>query len=248
VQIDTQSQYFFRASREYHLWCNEVTARPSLFTSATSNIQHRINRAIPEKFHKIVTKAVKETTSAVITGSAAFTRSKPKYNELQEAEQAVRSRIDFYANSSATEGAITGFGGFISGLADFPLWLSLKMKMLFEIANIYGFPIDDYRERLYILHIFQLTFCAPATRLKLFEKMKKWQENSETLPVLYKEFDWKTFQLEYRDHIDLAKLIQLIPGFGAIAGAIVNHKYTLRLGENSIQCYRMRFPEFNNEA
>ncbi len=243
MRIDTESTYYFKARKELLEWCNEMTAEPSIFTSATRNLQRRINKAIPERIHQVVTKAVKETTKTVITGSAKFTKSTTKSEDFRKVEDDVRKRIEFYANSSATEGAITGFGGFVSGLADFPLWLSLKMKMLFEIASIYGFDINDYRERLYILHIFQITFSAPDTRKQLFITMKDWDTHASDLPG-YNDFDWKRFQLEYRDHIDLAKLIQLIPGFGAIAGALVNHKYTNRLGEYAMNCYRMRFDTF----
>ena len=48
---------------------------------------------------------------------------------------------------------------------------------------------------------------------------------------------------EYRDHIDLAKLLQLIPGIGAAVGALVNYKLTNRLGEFAMNAYRMRIFE-----
>ena len=32
------------------------------------------------------------------------------------------------------------------------------------------------------------------------------------------QFDWRTFQQEYRDYIDLAKLAQMLPGVGAVVG------------------------------
>jgi len=54
------------------------------------------------------------------------------------------------------------------------------------------------------------------------------------------EFDWRNFQQEYRDYIDLAKLLQLVPGIGAVVGAYVNHKLTEKLGEFAMQAYRMR--------
>ncbi len=244
--MPTDDEYLKMAKHEYRMWCVEMRSAPSVFTSTTRGFQRRLNNIIPESFHRIITKAVKETTKAVISGSAVFTIPKVEKKGLQELEANARNRISFYSTSSATEGAVTGFGGFISGLADFPLWLSLKMKMLFELANIYGHDIDDYRERLYILSIFQLTFCAPETRLRLFEEMQSWEENE--LPETLQDFDWRTFQLEYRDHIDLAKLIQLIPGFGAIAGAWVNHKYTKLLGENAMNCFRIREPEFRDDS
>jgi len=185
VYIDTESTYYFNARKEYLSWCSEMTAAPSAITSLTRSVQKRINKAIPEGIHRAITRAVKETTQAVITGSATFTTSNTEEQELRAVEEKVHKRIEFYANSSATEGAITGFGGFVSGLADFPLWLSLKMKMLFELASLYGFNIDDYRERLYILHIFQLTFCAPDTKKKIFSVMENWENQKVTLPQTY---------------------------------------------------------------
>lgn len=39
------------------------------------------------------------------------------------------------------------------------------------------------------------------------------------------------FQQEYRDYIDLIKLIQLISGFSAIIGAYANHNFMEMLGK-----------------
>jgi hypothetical protein len=52
--------------------------------------------------------------------------------------------------------------------------------------------------------------------------------------------DWRKFQQEYRDYIDLAKLLQLVPGIGAVVGAYVNHTLTNKLGDTALQAYRMR--------
>ena len=38
------------------------------------------------------------------------------------------------------------------------------------------------------------------------------------------EFDWRNFQQEYRDYIDLAKMAQLIPVIGAPVGIVVNNR------------------------
>jgi len=57
------------------------------------------------------------------------------------------------------------------------------------------------------------------------------------------EFDWRKFQQEYRDYIDLAKLAQLIPIIGAPVGVIVNHRLLKKLGVTAINAYRMRWFE-----
>jgi hypothetical protein len=126
------------------------------------------------------------------------------------------------------------------GLADFPLLLGLKIKMLFDIAAIYGFDVNDYKERLYILHIFQLAFSSQQHRRLVFEQIENWDLKSKELPKDIHAFDWRSFQQEYRDYIDLAKLAQLIPGIGAVVGLVVNYQLLNKLGATAMNAYRMR--------
>ena len=244
MQINTNTPAFKNASLEHVIWLAKMSEKPSILNRAAKGVQNKLNRIIPEKVHIVITRAIKEITRTVLFGSkfTTFKRSTP--GSWEEAELKALSKINFYTSTATAEGAITGFGGFLSSLADFPLWLSLKMKMLFEIANAYGIDVKDYKERLYILHIFQLTFSSQKHRRSIIEIMEDWELKKESLPADLHEFDWRTFQLEYRDFIDLAKLIQLIPGIGAIAGAYVNYTYTKKLGYNAMQAYRMRMEEF----
>ena len=49
---------------------------------------------------------------------------------------------------AAAEGAGTGAGGILLGLADFPLLLGIKIKFLFDAATLYGFDTSNKEERL----------------------------------------------------------------------------------------------------
>ena len=69
----------------------------------------------------------------------------------------------------------------------------------------------------------------------------KWNEYSETLPEKILDFDWQTFQQEYRDYIDLAKLAQLVPVIGAAVGAVANYQLIKKLGETAKNAYRTRY-------
>lgn len=220
-------------------WKKKMRRKPSLLNRMSKGIQNKVNRIIPEKVHAVISSAIKHMTRMVLTGSR-FTTSKPLISaSLRTREAEIKKKIVAYRNTATAEGAITGAGGLLLGLADFPLWLTLKMKMLFEIAALYGRNVNDFRERLYILYIFQLAFSSQANRKKTFELVEHW-DDSENLPASISQFDWKTFQQEYRDYIDLAKLFQLVPGIGAAVGAYVNHKHTDRLGMFAMQAYRMR--------
>ena len=224
---------------ELVLWQQEMRKSPSLANQVVKGMQVRINNLIPDKVHRVFTKAIKEVTRAVLFGAEYTTTTNQNIEDLLNAEIKAKERIRFYSSSASAEGAITGFGGIIWGFADFPLWLSLKMKMLFEIASIYGMDVSDLNERIYILHIFEITFSSQKNRNRVFKVMQHWDEKKRVHEDIH-QFDWRRFQLEYRDHIDLAKLLQLIPGFGAIIGAYVNLNLTKKLGKYAINGYRMR--------
>ena len=142
--------------------------------------------------------------------------------------------------SAAVEGGITGAGGILLGLADFPILMGIKIKLLFEIATIYGFDVNDYKERVYILHIFELAFSSDSHRKKIYLKMIDWENKKKQLPNDIHQFDWRLFQQEYRDYIDLAKMAQLLPVIGAPVGVIVNYRLIRKLGETAMNAYRMR--------
>ncbi|WP_276134932.1 EcsC family protein [Polluticoccus soli] len=227
------------AKNELRAWQREMQRKPSLTGRLAGKLQNKLNSYVPEKVHQVITTAFKHTIQTLLKG-AGFISKQPLQNaSLENRESKVEERIDFYKHTSAAEGALTGAGGFLWGLADFPLWLTLKMKMLSEIAVLYGFDINDYKERVYLLYIFQLAFSSRAHRRQVYYIVANWPELSRSLPGP-DEFDWRKFQQEYRDYIDIAKLIQLIPGIGAIAGAYVNHKYTEKLGRTAMNAYRMR--------
>lgn len=233
-------QYEKDAAKELARWQKKMKQRPSLFNKLSKGLQTRVNKIIPEKVHQVFTTAIEQMVRAVLAGSG-FINPKPLRNvDLQARELVAQQKINVYRNTATAEGAITGAGGILLGLADFPLWLTVKIKMLFELAAVYGYDVNDFKERLYILHIFQLTFSSQKGRQKTYAIMEGWNDYSTTLPATIKEFDWRNFQQEYRDYIDLAKLLQLVPGIGAVVGALVNHRLTEKLGKNAMQAYRMR--------
>ena len=226
---------------ELKAWKKSLHEETSFFGSMAKSVQSGINNAIPERVHKIMTDAIRQMTKSVIFGAFLTTIQQKKTELLPDIEEKVKEKIDIYSKTAAAEGAVTGYGGILMGMADLPLWLSIKIKLLFEIANLYGYDMSDYKERIYLLHIFQLTFSRQQQRKKIFALMKNWEKKKEKLPKDINEFDWRTFQIEYRDYLDLAKLLQLIPGFGAIVGIYINHKLTRRLGNFAMNSYRMRY-------
>lgn len=233
---------------ELKLWQKKITRKPSLVGYLSKSVQNRVNRMIPEKVHAAITGAIKQMVRGVLFGAGYVAQTHPPIQSLAEREMLVSQRIRFYQTTAAAEGGITGAGGILLGLADFPILLGIKMKLLFDIAGLYGFDASDYKERVYLLHIFELAFSSQQHRRHVFGQMQDWEEKKKALPEDIHQFDWRAFQQEYRDYIDLAKMAQLVPGIGAVVGVVVNYRLIKQLGETAMNAYRMRLlaPGENN--
>lgn len=232
--------YLHYVNAELGLWLHQMKKRSGFFGKITHGVQSKINDWIPDKVHKAITLAIENMVKVVITGSSWIRPKVAENMELKVREMKIRNRIKWYRNTASAEGAVTGAGGILLGFADFPAFLTIKMKMLFDIAALYGFDTRDYQERLFILYVFQLSFSSQQRRNELIGLIENWDGYKDTLPGDLKGFDWKTFQLDYRDYIDLAKLAQLIPVVGAGVGAIANYRLTEHLGKNAMNAYRLR--------
>lgn len=232
--------YEERAIQELTVWKYKMSRKPSVFSRLSSGIQRKLNSYIPEKVHQAITTIMKQMIRGVLFGAKYTTKEQATQYSFVESEIAVRKLINTYKHTAAAEGGITGAGGLLLGLSDFPIFLSIKLKMLFDIASRYGYDVKDYKERVYILHIFQLAFSSQKHRREVFEQMTDWDKKKILLPEDIHQFEWRKFQQEYRDYIDLAKLGQLIPGVGAVIGYIANYRLVNHLGKTAMNAYRMR--------
>ncbi|HZH62789.1 MAG TPA: EcsC family protein [Metabacillus sp.] len=229
--------YEQKAAEEAKLWKQKLLRKPSFIERSSKKAQSKINHFIPEKVHVTVTEGIKKMVEATLIGSNMTTFPKKVGNlTFEEREQLVRKSIDVYKKTAAVEGASTGAGGILLGLADFPLFLSIKMKFLFEVASHYGYSTKEYEERLFLLYVFQLAFSSEKHREEVLDTIENWENRKEVI----KDLDWRIFQQEYRDYIDLVKLMQIIPGIGAVVGGVANYHLVQQLGECAINCYRLR--------
>ena len=233
-------QYQQQIFSELSVWQKRMLRSPSFLNKLSKKVQTKMNTWIPEKIHKAITVTIKQMIRGVLFGATHTTAKPLSGKSLQEREETVQKRIEFYRKTAAVEGGITGAGGILLGLADFPILLGLKIKLLFDIASMYGYSVEDYKERVYLLHIFELAFSSHEHRKKIYLKMVDWDKKSEALPEDIHQFDWRNFQQEYRDYIDIAKMAQLVPVIGAPVGAVVNYGLVKKLGITAMNAYRMR--------
>ncbi|MHC0036791.1 EcsC family protein [Pseudoneobacillus sp. C159] len=222
---------------ELMVWKHEIMKKPSILDRVSKQASKKVNEMIPEKVHTALTEAMKGMVHATLTGSNFTTKKTQGVGlTLFEKDERLREKLNTYRRTATIEGAGTGAAGFLVGLADFPLFLTIKMKFLFEVASIYGFDTREYQERLFLLYVFQLAFSKDEAKKNTFDIIEQWEQQRNQM----NELDWRTFQQEYRDYIDLVKLLQMVPGLGAIVGAFANYRLTEHLGETAMNAYRLR--------
>ncbi|MEO9005103.1 MAG: EcsC family protein [Ginsengibacter sp.] len=228
------------AEAELKVWQKKMMRKPSLFNKLSKKIQTKINSWIPERVHKAITETIKQMIRAVLFGAKYAVANRLINVSLLVRENMVKKKIETYKKTAAVEGGLTGAGGILLGLVDFPVLIGIKIKLLFDIAALYGFDINDYKERIYLLHIFELAFSSDLHRKDIYLKMIDWEKKSLDLPNDIHHFDWRNFQQEYRDYLDIAKMAQLIPIIGAPIGFVVNYRLVKKLGFTAMNAYRMR--------
>ena len=230
-------EYEVKAYEEVLEWKRKMLKRPKMVQRLSKQVQLKINEKIPDKAHEIITDAIKKFVKVTLAGSQLTTKiSQVENGTLEQRDKQLDEKLSIYRKTAVVEGAGTGAGGFLLGLADFPALLSIKMKFLFDAANIYGFDTKKVEERIFILQVFQVAFSSTEKRKEILEIIEGWEERKTSLLDL----DWKEFQQEYRDHIDFVKMLQLMPGIGAVVGAFANYNLLDQLGETAKNCYRIR--------
>jgi uncharacterized protein (DUF697 family) len=209
--------------------------RPGAIDKATTAIQAQTQKLIPQKAQNFITASIQKMTVMIMTGSRLLTKTEVTHNlSLGESDYLVEQAFKIYDKAAMAQGFGFGLGGILLGLADFPALLSIKVKFLFDCAKYYGFDVNQEAEKLFILYIFQLAFCNDQRRAALFPVIKHWADAPPDT------VDWAVFQTEYRNYIDLAKFMQLLPVVGSVAGATANHSLMRKLKTTAMNCYRLR--------
>lgn len=225
-------------------WKKKIRKKPGILAKSSKAVQTKINNVVPDKVQAAITQTVKGIVQTTLVGLKFVPKGEPQIGlSLFERDEKAAELLSKYKKIAAAEGAGTGAGGIILGMVDFPALIAIKMKFLFELAHVYGYSTKDYKERLFLLYVFQLAFSSQEKKSELLQKLENWDLEAASLPSSEEyldHVDWEEFQREYRDSLDIRKLLQLLPGIGAVVGAWANYGLLDELGEVGINCYRTR--------
>lgn len=216
------------------------------FNRWSRSFQKKIDSLIPAIVHEKLAKAVEATIKSIANGVSLISQNKELLQKditFEEREEKAQETIKLYKRIAMVEGAGTGAGGFVLSAIDFPALIAIKFKLLQELANIYGHNIQHFEERMFIIKIFQLAFSGDISRKKIYEELKYWGEKKQEISTSTYEdiMAWREFYAEYRESIEFRKLLQFIPGLGAIVGAWANQSILDDVANTAVQVYRMRY-------
>lgn len=238
------TSYEERIMSEIASWERKLLAPPGMLQKASKSFSMQINQWMPKKLQQTITATVKTIVRTALFG-VEYT---PKRDVLEGASLEQRDKlaaelVSTYQKVAAAEGAGTGSGGLLLAAVDFPALIAIQMRLLFELAHVYGFSTRGFEERIYILQLFQLNYASEQQRSKLYGALKDWpltrlQWQSEHEYV--SSMDWEQFQTDYRDSLDFRKMLQLLPGIGAVVGAWANYGILQEIGETAINGFRLR--------
>ncbi|QTH45189.1 EcsC family protein [Cohnella sp. LGH] len=236
--------YEQKARAEIAAWEQQLFKPPGWLEKTSKAIGNRINNFIPAKAQDLITTTIKSIVRTALFG-AEYTPQRPVQRtlNLELNDQEAKQLFSLYQKIAVAEGAGTGAGGILLNVVDFPALIAIKMKYLFELAHNYGYDTKHFSERVFILKVFQMSFSSPEQRANLLKLIKNWDAEKElwSAETEYSEhMNWETFQKEYRDAIDFRKLLQMVPGIGAVAGAWANYTILEELGQSATNAYRLR--------
>lgn len=226
-------------------WLKKRSKSANWFDKTTGKVQSFVQSKIPDAIHNAITAGMEGFTKIVLQGSGFIL---PKLSEeipFEIREKLAEEVIHKYVGMGMASGAGTSAGGIVTGLMDLPILMSLKIRMLFEIGAIFGYDLKEESERLYALMIFRTVFSSPLLREEKVQGLIAFETSKAHLEKPLDTIDWRAFQQEYRDYLDLAKLMQFIPGVGIVIGAAVNRSLLMALGDGAINAYRLRYFQQN---
>jgi len=165
---------------------------------------------------------------------------KPNIKYLRKIEKQSRQSKILNSSFSVLEGGILGFLGI--GLPDIPLFISVTLKTLYEIALSYGYSYDTDEEKAYLLLLIcgAITVGEPqkAFHLELEQLSDKIDHNIATEVNLDKQI--RTTSDLLSNSLLTAKFIQGIPVVGMIGG-VANYNILSKVGKYAGIKYHKRY-------
>ncbi len=210
-------------ARELRRWQADMQAAPGFVSLATTRSATQAEQLHPREGPSRRHRDHRADDARYARGLGTAQRHRRSWPaRCRNASARVAERVEFFRRTAAPKSGITGAGGIFLGLADFPLLLTLKLKLLFEISALYGHSGEDYTERLYMLYVFQLAFSSASHRRDVYAKMPAWRGYGGSLhrstSSIGARFNSNTATTS------ISRSSRMLPVVGAPVGVVVNYR------------------------
>ncbi|TCP29230.1 EcsC family protein [Scopulibacillus darangshiensis] len=159
---------------------------------------------------------------------------------LAEMDDAARRLTHNRATFARIQGATTGVGGAFTLAADIPILLGTSLKVLQEMALIYGYDPRNQSERIFIIKCLQFAYAEAAGKKAVLKEIRHFRSLDHDEQMMSQFQGWREVFNTYRDHIGWKKLLQVIPIAGMIIGSFLNKGMIENVAETGQMFYKKR--------
>ncbi|MBP1153386.1 MULTISPECIES: EcsC family protein [unclassified Paenibacillus] len=144
------------------------------------------------------------------------------------------------ARLATAQGATTGFGGIFTLAVDIPAVLGLSLKVLQELAIVYGYDPKEKTERIFIIKCLQFASSDIVGKKAVLEELADFGSERRHNEAISQLQGWREVVAAYRDNFGWKKLFQMVPIAGMIFGAVLNRGTLQDVAEAGKMLYRKR--------
>ncbi|MBH8606633.1 EcsC family protein [Thermoactinomyces sp. CICC 10521] len=138
------------------------------------------------------------------------------------------------------QGATTGIGGIFTLAIDIPALLGLSLKVLQEMALVYGYNPLEKRERIFIVKCLQFASADYVGKQAVISYLTRFQEGEIQRESISELQGWREVVATYGENFGWKKLFQMVPVIGIIFGAFLNRSTVEDVAEAGMMLYRKR--------
>lgn len=199
-----------------------------IFEKGTELIEKTYNKEKREKEHAVDAYAAKVLNNR---------KTMKVFGKKAKASQNVSTLL------AAVEGI--GMGAVGAGLPDIPVFLSVLLRSIYEIAIIYGFSYENEREQIFILKMIETALAHEKELIEGNVELNAWLKEPTDFAIS-KEEQIKKTSLALSNELLYLKFVQGMPIIG-IAGGLSDVVYQKKITDFVGLKYKRRFLVENRE-
>ncbi len=194
----------------------------TIFEKGTGIIEKTYNKEKREKEHQI---------NAYAAETMGTRKSLKVFGKQAKASKNVHTLL------SAVEGVGMGVAG--AGLPDIPVFLTVLLRSIYEMAVIYGFDYDSEQEQIFILKVIETALAHEKELLEQNAELNRWVKSPYEFAIT-KEEQVKKTSLALANEMLYLKFVQGAPIIGVVGG-VSDVIYQKKITDYAEMKYKRRF-------